>query len=144
MAKAKTTKAKAKKPTKATAKKPTKAKAAPKAAKAPKTSKASKAPRAPAKKPVAAPAPAAPEAPPGELVGEVTHYFNGISVAAIQLTGTLVVGDNIAIRRAEGYLEQSVDSMQIERKDVPSANAGDEIGIKVSDKVHEHNKVYKV
>jgi len=146
MAQAKKTQSK-KKPTakKATARKTTAKKPAAKKATArkPTVKKATPRPK-PTPKPAAAPAPAAPAAPPGEHIGDVTHYFDGISVAAIGLTGTLSVGDKISIRRADDYLEQTVDSMQIDRQDVQSATAGQEIGIKVTGKVHEHNKVYKV
>jgi hypothetical protein len=34
--------------------------------------------------------------------------------------------------------------MQIEHKDVTEAKAGDSVGVKVPQKVHEHDKVFKV
>jgi len=130
--------------------KKTKAAKKPKAAEKPeeKPPEAPTAPAAPEAAPAApTPAPAAaPEAPPGELIGEVTNFFSGVGVVAIRLTGTVTVGDKIAIRRSEDYLEQTIESMQIDRADVQTATSGQEIGVKLpaGEKVHQHNKVYKI
>ena len=77
-------------------------------------------------------------------VGKITHYFGKISVGIIELSGDLKVGDTIHIKGMHSDFTQGVDSMQIEHEVVQSAKAGDFIGIKVSDRVHEHDKVYKV
>jgi putative protease len=77
-------------------------------------------------------------------IGVVTHYFDKISVAAIRLTsGTLRSGDAIRIQGHSTDLEQVVSSIQIEHLSVTEAKQGDEIGIKVSEPVHEHDKVFK-
>lgn len=77
-------------------------------------------------------------------VGKVTHYFSKIGVAAITLTDTLKVGDKIRIKGHTTDFEQVVESMQINKTDVKEAKAGDEIGIKVKEKVREKDVVYKV
>jgi putative protease len=77
-------------------------------------------------------------------IGVITHYFGHISVGIIKLDAPLKVGDNIHIKGAHDDISQSVDSMQIEHKDVESANKGDEVGIKVIEKVHPHDEVYLV
>jgi len=78
-------------------------------------------------------------------IGVVTHYFDKISVAAIRLTnGALRSGDVIRIEGHSTDLEQVVSSIQIEHLSVTGAKQGDEIGIKVSKPVHEHDKVFKV
>lgn len=78
-----------------------------------------------------------------ELIGTVTHYFGNISVGAIKLTGELAVGDTIHIVGHTTDLVQQVESMQIEHESVESAGSGDEIGIKVADKVREDDQVFK-
>lgn len=80
------------------------------------------------------------------LVGKVMHYFGGIGVAALSLNGELKVGDRICIERKDGerICELKIDSMQIERKDVNEAKAGDDVAIKVPEKVHNGNLVYKL
>ncbi len=80
----------------------------------------------------------------GEEVGEVFTYFGKVGVAGINLKANLKVGDRIRIKGATTDFEQTVDSMQIDRKEVEEANSGDSIGIKVKDKVRGGDKVYKV
>lgn len=77
-------------------------------------------------------------------IGRVTHYFNKIGVAAIELSDELVVGDTIHIKGHTSDWVQPVDSMQIEHEMVDKAGAGTSIGIKVDGHAHEHDKVYKV
>jgi putative protease len=77
-------------------------------------------------------------------VGKVTHYFTKIGVAVIELTDKLSVGDRIVIQGSTTGLEQAVSSMQIEHKNVPSAQAGQSIGLKVERRVREEDRVYKV
>ena len=78
-------------------------------------------------------------------VGEVIKFFGKISVAAIRLSeGSLKVGDTIHLVGHTTDLSQTVDSMQIENKEVQEAGPGADIGIKVQGKVREHDIVYKV
>lgn len=78
-------------------------------------------------------------------VGEVIKYFGKIGVAAIRLSeGSLKVGDTIHIVGHTSDSTQPIDSMQIENKDVQEAGPGADIGIKVKDRVREHDVVYKV
>jgi translation elongation factor EF-Tu-like GTPase len=78
-------------------------------------------------------------------VGEVIKFFGKIGVAAIRLSeGSLKVGDTIHIVGHTTDVTQGVDSMQIENKNVPEAGPGADIGIKVKDRVREHDVVYKV
>jgi len=77
-------------------------------------------------------------------LGVITHYFGNISVGIIKLNAPLKVGDTIHIRGAHDDITQSVDSMQIEHESVESAKKGDEVGIKVVEKVHPHDEVYIV
>ena len=81
---------------------------------------------------------------PEAEVGAVTHYFTRIGVAAIRLTGTLKVGDTVHILGTSTDFEQSVASMQIEHDEVQEATAGQEIGIKMAERVREGDTVYRV
>ncbi len=81
----------------------------------------------------------------GKLIGKVTHYFSNIGVAVFDLTAPLKEGDTIRIVGGkETDFEQGIDSMQIDHKEAKSAKKGDSVGVKVSEKVHEGYKVYKV
>lgn len=81
---------------------------------------------------------------PEEEVGKVSDYFAKIGVAAIDLTGTLSVGDTIHIKGHTTDFNQEVESIQIEHQNVEKANPGDSIGIKVKDRVRDNDIVYKV
>jgi translation elongation factor EF-1alpha len=77
-------------------------------------------------------------------IGKVSHFFTNIGVAVIELSGTLTVGDKILFQGSTTDFEQAVSSMQIEHKNVPSAQAGQSIGLKVANRVREGDAVYKV
>ena len=81
---------------------------------------------------------------PEEKVGTIIKFFSKISVAAIKMEGTLNVGDTIHIQGHTTDFTQPVDSMQIENDSVESAGPGADVGIKVEDRVREHDTVYKV
>ncbi len=81
----------------------------------------------------------------GKLIGKVTHYFSNIGVAVIKLSGVLSLEDTIRIIGGEATdFEQVVDSMEIERQKKKKAKKGDEVGLKVKEKVREGYKVYKL
>jgi len=79
-----------------------------------------------------------------EKLGEVSHYFTNISVAVVELTDDLKIGDRIAIRGMTTSFEQTVGSMQIEHEDVKEAKRGDSVGLKVDERVREGDIVYKI
>ena len=80
-----------------------------------------------------------------EKIGVVEHFFTHISVAAIRITdGELKVGDTIHIVGAHTDFKQRIDSMEIDRNPVQVVKPGDDVGIKVKDRVREHDVVYKV
>lgn len=85
-----------------------------------------------------------PKAAGKKKVGEVFTYFSNVGVAGIKLTDTLKVGDKIAIQGHTTNIEQTVDSMQIDRAPVKEAKKGTEIGIKVPDRVRRNDVVYKL
>ncbi|MCR6691368.1 MAG: translation elongation factor-like protein [archaeon YNP-LCB-003-016] len=76
-------------------------------------------------------------------VGRVIHFYPRISVAIVELTSKLSVGDRIVIRGTTTNFEQTVESMQIQHKNVESAEAGQLIGLKVAQRVREKDIVYK-
>ncbi|MEK6839849.1 MAG: EF-Tu/IF-2/RF-3 family GTPase [Nanoarchaeota archaeon] len=78
-------------------------------------------------------------------MGYISHYFSGIGVGIIELTqGILKVGDKIRIKGQTTEFTQKIDSMQYDHAQVKDAKTGQSVGIKVSDRVREHDKVYKM
>lgn len=81
---------------------------------------------------------------PEVVVGKVTDFFARPVVAGIELTANLKVGDQIHIKGHTTDLTLAVTSMQINNVNVDQAKAGDNIGIKVSERVRRGDIVYKV
>lgn len=76
-------------------------------------------------------------------VGHIVHFFSKISVAILELTAPLAVGDRILVKGPATDFEQTVDSMQIEHKNIQKAEAGQSIGLKTTQHVKEKDLVYK-
>ena len=79
-----------------------------------------------------------------KLIGKITHYFNKISVAIVELSGVLKVGDKVHIKGSSTDFEQDISSIQIEHEDMKKAKKGDAIGVKVDEKVREGDEVYLI
>ncbi len=80
----------------------------------------------------------------GTQIGQITHYFDHVNVAAFTLTEPLRVGDTIHILGHSTDFQQKVTSLQIEHQSVNEAKPGDDVGMKVVQKVHAHDKVFKL
>ena len=79
-----------------------------------------------------------------KLVGKITHYYNKIDVAIVELEDDLQQGDSISIEGAATNVQQTVDSMQVEHEPVKAAHKGDAVGLKVIERVRPGDVVYKV
>ena len=79
-----------------------------------------------------------------EQIGKVSDFFARPSVAAVELTAALNVGDKIHFKGHTTNLEMIVGSMQINNANAQAANAGDPVGIKVAERVRKGDLVYKV
>jgi len=67
-----------------------------------------------------------------EEIGRVRHYYSKISVAIITIVGP------------KTEFTQEIGSMQVEHKNITSAQPGDLIGLKVIDKVREGDRVFRL
>jgi putative protease len=76
-------------------------------------------------------------------VGHISHFFSKISVAIVELTAPLAVGDRILIKGPSTDFEQVVDSMQIEHNNIQRAEPGQSIGLRTAQHVKEKDMVYK-
>ena len=76
-------------------------------------------------------------------IGHITHFFPKISVAVLELTAPLAVGDRILIKGPSTDFEQVADSMQVEHENIPKAEAGQSVGLKTAQSVKERDMVYK-
>jgi len=82
---------------------------------------------------------------PEEKVGKIVKFFTKPSVAAIEITdGTLSVGDRVKIKGHTTDFEDSIASMQEDNNPIEKATPGQIIGVKVKERVREHDIVYKI
>jgi putative protease len=80
-----------------------------------------------------------------ERVGSVFTYFSKIGVAGVKVDrGELKIGDTISVEGHTTNFTQKVDSLQMDHGPVQRAKEGDEVGIRVKDKVRNHDVVYKI
>ena len=77
-------------------------------------------------------------------IGKIAHYYGHISVGIIALSDTLKIGDTIHIKGHSEDFTQAVDSIQVEHKEVSEAGSGDMVGLKVIQKTHPGDKVFKI
>lgn len=80
---------------------------------------------------------------PEDAIGQVTHYFSHLSVAAISLKAPLAVGERIHIRGHTTDVVQVVESMEIEHAGVGRAGPGDDVALKVDDHVRDHDLIFR-
>lgn len=76
-------------------------------------------------------------------IGLVKHFFPKISVAIVDLTAPLSVGDCILIKGSSTGFQTTVDSIQVEHKNIQRAEAGQSVGLKIRQTVKERDVVYK-
>ncbi|HBB02382.1 TPA: translation elongation factor-like protein [Candidatus Peregrinibacteria bacterium] len=74
----------------------------------------------------------------------IEDYLGNIEVGIIELDAVLRHGEIIQIECDNGFFQQKVDSMQINRKPVKRAKKGDSIGIKTLSAPKNGGLVYKV
>ncbi len=77
------------------------------------------------------------------LIGKVTHYFDHIAVAVVELSGPLKLGDTVVIKYRDEENEQVVESMQVDKENIESAKKGDTVGLHVDHHTHEGAQVFK-
>jgi translation initiation factor IF-2 len=77
-------------------------------------------------------------------IGKVTHYYGHISVAIVKFNTAVKKGTKVAFRRGDEEFIETLDSMQFEHKDISSVKKGQEVGIKVNEKIKEGFEVFLV
>ena len=77
-------------------------------------------------------------------VGEVRNFHSDIGMCVIELSEPLQVGDRIVVKGTTTDFKQKVESMQIDKEDIESAEAGKVIGLKVKDKASPGDIVYRI
>lgn len=77
------------------------------------------------------------------MIGKVTHYYPRVGVAAIVLSDHLATGERIHILGPHDDIHQTVISMELDHTPIREADTGQDIGIRVSERVHAGDLVYR-
>lgn len=77
------------------------------------------------------------------VIGDITHYFPQVKAAVIRLRKPLILGDPVRIKGKHTDFRQTVASMQVNRKPIEKAKAGQEIGLEVMRDVHPGDLLYQ-
>jgi len=79
-----------------------------------------------------------------DLIGKVIHFYDKLEVAIVRLDKKIKVGDKLKFVKGDNIFEQEVSSMQIEHKPIHEGKKGEEVGIKVNQKISSGSLVYLV
>jgi putative protease len=77
------------------------------------------------------------------MIGRVIHYYAKIGVAAVILEDHLTRGDRIHICGPHDDVHQPVTSIEIEHLPIKEADRGQDVGIKVTERVHRGDVVFR-
>lgn len=77
-------------------------------------------------------------------IGKVTHYYSHLGVAVLSLTDSLKLGDKIHIFGHATDFTQRITSMEVEHHTILWVKPGDNVAVKVTQPVHEHDIVYRM
>ena len=80
---------------------------------------------------------------PEVMIGQVTHYYSRIGVAALKLEAPLHKDDRLHFVGHTTDFEQAVESMEIDHRSVEVAGVGDDVAIDVIGRVRKGDKVYR-
>jgi hypothetical protein len=75
-------------------------------------------------------------------IGTVTHYYDKIQTAVVDLISPLHIGDHIRFSGSREF-SQSANNIQIEHEQVEHAEAGETVGIKTVQPVIVGDEVIK-
>lgn len=80
----------------------------------------------------------------GKPIGVVTHYYGDISVAIVKFKRPFKAGEKVRFVGATTDFKETVKSIQYEHKPIATAKKGQEVGIKVGDKVREGDEIFGI
>ena len=77
-----------------------------------------------------------------DQLGKITHFYSKIGVGIIKLDKELKVGDEIQIKGNTSDFKQKVDELQFDHKNIDKGKKGQEVGVKLSQKVRDGDVVF--
>jgi hypothetical protein len=77
-------------------------------------------------------------------IGRVSHYYGDLHVAVLALSDMIHAGDYLHLIGHTTDFVQPVASLQINHRAVQVAGPGQEVALRVSDRVHVYDAVYRI
>lgn len=77
-------------------------------------------------------------------IGKVTHFYNRISVAVVELSDEVRIGDTLLFLGRTTEFTQELTSMEVNHQKITHARAGMEVAMRVEQRVRSGDQVYKV
>jgi hypothetical protein len=77
-------------------------------------------------------------------IGTITHYYSHLSVAVLQLTERLVLGETIHIFGPITDFVQKVTSLEVNHQKVTMVEPCNYVAVKVMEPVRVHDAIYHV
>ena len=75
----------------------------------------------------------------------MTHYFPHVNAGIVKIeSAALRVGDTLHFRGHTTDFYQRVDRLELDHGPVQEARPGQEVGVQVSQRVREHDEVFRV
>lgn len=78
----------------------------------------------------------------GKKIGKVVHFYDKIGVAIIDLDSQIKLGDIVTFKKGDEEIEETIESIQIEKSAVESAGKGDVVGVHVHSTIKEGMEVF--
>ena len=75
-------------------------------------------------------------------LGVVTHYYPKVGVGIVKLDDDLNKGTRLKFKGKTTDFEQEISQMQFDHKDIEMGKKGQEVGIKLTDKVRDGDAVF--
>lgn len=75
-----------------------------------------------------------------QKIGVVTHYYDQIGVAVVELISPLKRGDHVSVCGSADF-SQEITSIQVNHESIDRANKGDVVGIKVDQAVKKGDEL---
>lgn len=79
-----------------------------------------------------------------KVVGVVTHYYGKLEVAIVKFKVPFKVGEEVHFKGATTDFIEKIKSMQYDHREIKAAKKGQEVGIKVNEKVREGDEALEV
>ncbi|MFQ5943403.1 MAG: hypothetical protein ACE5JF_07610 [Anaerolineales bacterium] len=79
----------------------------------------------------------------GKQIGKVVHWFGKVSVAVVELESDIKLGDMVHFEGAHTDFHQEIESMQVEHEPVEQGSKGEEVAIKVKERVRNGDTLHK-